>query len=142
GSVSPLGDALSPDHSWLASERDGTLVLHDLHHGARPGFSFQPPPCRHRTIHPSGEMLGVRTDNEVLILLPDGEVLTRVPFPGKEERLANEALTFSACGKYLWFAHIPAEGAHCLVLMRVPTLQVLERAPVPYDPGSYYDGPD
>jgi hypothetical protein len=118
----------------------GALVLHDLRDGLRRGFSFQT--SQQATIHPSGEMVAVRTAEEVQLLLPDGEVLSRVAFPGKVHHLAYEALTFSACGKHLWFAHAPAEGAHYLYLLRVPSLETLDRAVAPHDPNSYRDSPE
>jgi hypothetical protein len=130
----PAGPALlSPDGRWLGVHCGEAWRLYDLSNGCADGYSFLPFwPRDEVSLHPSGEMVARRTPDQVELWLPDERLLASTPFPPRNpRRWGREGLTFSACGDFLWFAAAPADGDHSLTLLRVPSLEVLDRIPPP-----------
>jgi hypothetical protein len=137
---------LSPNGRWLGilDPADWTsLALYDTTTGKR-GFCFEVRGVQ--DVHPSGEMVVCRDDAGLHLLLPDGQELASASYPvpvGPGTRFTDgsymEALLFSPCGEYLWFAYTPPDEMAILLLLRCPTLEVLDSCAPPFDPRGYYD---
>jgi len=134
----PAGEVLlSSDHSHVAVRQEALWRVFDLATG-REGFRFESDgPTFLHALHPSGEMLARRTDARLDLLLPDGRLWRTLAVQRRRLRyrklqpFAEEMLTFTACGGYLWFAACPADGPDGLWLLDVPMWRVLERGPLP-----------
>jgi hypothetical protein len=135
---------LSSDRRWLGilDAADPTaLSLHNTTRSGQRGFCFEVPQGhRGLALHPSGEMVACRHGDELQVLLPDCRLLLAASYPVPTDGWYDEAFLFSPCGDYLWFAHTPRTRVATLLLLRFPTLEVLDRCPPAHDPGNPYDG--
>jgi hypothetical protein len=84
-------------------------------------------------------MVACRHGDELQILLPDGRLLLAASYPVPTDGWYDEAFLFSPCGEYLWFAWTPPTRVSTLLLMRCPTLEVLDRCPPAFDRTNPYD---
>src|SRR5262249_22108090 len=130
----PAGRAfLSPDYRWLGvlDARDQTtLRLYDTTQEVRPGFSFQVPAgARQLALHPSSETVARRSGDDHQLLPPAGQGLASQPYHRQKKGWSDEEFLFSPRGENLWFAYTDPEGAGPLLLLRCPTLEVLDSCP-------------
>lgn len=121
---------LSANGRWLGVEIDDVLNVYDLEGGVRRGFSFPLPRHASLAILPDGDMVAVRTGDEVRLLLPDGEVIGRATVP---RSVWHEEMSVSACGRYVRLVRWHANDELVLTVLRVPDLTTLVQRAIGFE---------